>query len=59
MSLHLELTDMTTWLLGHFPDTWKAAIAGAAVTDYVDSYALSDMNYAIAQTGQPIYALVP
>ena len=50
---------MTTWLLGHFSDTWKAAIAGAAVTDYVDSYALSDMNYAIAQTGQPIYALVP
>lgn len=34
---------MTTWLLGHFP-VWKAAIAGAAVTDLVDQYSLGDAN---------------
>jgi dipeptidyl aminopeptidase/acylaminoacyl peptidase len=34
---------MTTWLLGNFP-VWKAAIAGAAVTDLVDQYALGDAN---------------
>ena len=50
---------MTTWLTGHYPDTWKAALAGAAVTDYIESYAFSDMNYAIALNGQPIYASVP
>ena len=50
---------MTSWLIGHYPETWKAALAGAAVTDYVESYALSDMNYAIAIDGQPIYASVP
>ena len=25
---------MTTWLLGHY-DVWKAAVAGASVTDWV------------------------
>jgi len=35
---------MTTWLIGNYPDTWRAAMAGAAVTDYVDQYTLSDMN---------------
>ncbi len=34
---------MTTWLIGHY-DGWTAAVAGAAVTDYIDSYALSDVN---------------
>ncbi len=34
---------MTTWLIGHFQG-WRAAVAGAAVTDYIDSYALSDVN---------------
>ena len=34
---------MTTWLLGHFP-VWKAAIAGAAVTDLVDQYTFGDSN---------------
>ena len=29
---------MTTWLLGNYPDRWKAAIAGAAVTDWLDQY---------------------
>jgi dipeptidyl aminopeptidase/acylaminoacyl peptidase len=40
---------MTTWLLGHFP-VWKAAIAGAAVTDLVDQYALGDANVRRAAT---------
>lgn len=34
---------MTTWLIGHY-DVWKAAVAGAAVTDYADQYNLSDIN---------------
>ena len=34
---------MTTWLLGHDP-VWQAAVAGAAVTDWVDMYDLSDGN---------------
>ena len=50
---------MTTWLTGHYPGIWKAALAGAAVTDYIESYAFSDMNYAISLNGQPIYASVP
>ena len=25
---------MTTWLLGNYPDHWKVAVAGAAVTDW-------------------------
>lgn len=35
---------MTSWLIGNYPDVWRAAMAGAAVTDYVDSYAFSDLN---------------
>jgi dipeptidyl aminopeptidase/acylaminoacyl peptidase len=35
---------MTTWLLGNYPDRWKAAIAGAAVTDLTDQYNLGDSN---------------
>jgi dipeptidyl aminopeptidase/acylaminoacyl peptidase len=34
---------MTTWLAGHYP-VWKAAVAGAAVTDWVEMYNLSDGN---------------
>ncbi|MEM6856461.1 MAG: S9 family peptidase [Pseudomonadota bacterium] len=35
---------MTSWLIGNYPDVWRAAMAGAAVTDYVDSYTFSDLN---------------
>jgi dipeptidyl aminopeptidase/acylaminoacyl peptidase len=35
---------MTTWLLGNFPDKWKVAVAGAAVTDLTDQYNLGDSN---------------
>jgi len=35
---------MTTWLAGNYPDRWKAAMAGAAVTDLRDQYNLSDLN---------------
>ncbi|HLJ45311.1 MAG TPA: S9 family peptidase [Bryobacteraceae bacterium] len=34
---------MTTWLLGHY-NVWKAAVAGAAVTDWLDQYNLGDAN---------------
>ena len=34
---------MTTWLEGHYP-VWKAAVAGAALTDWVEMYDLSDGN---------------
>jgi dipeptidyl aminopeptidase/acylaminoacyl peptidase len=34
---------MTTWLLGHYPG-WRGAVAGAAVTDWVDQYDLGDAN---------------
>lgn len=38
---------MTVWLAGHYPG-WKAAVAGAAVTDWVDQYNLGDSNVARA-----------
>jgi len=34
---------MTAWLTAHYHD-WAVAVAGAAVTDWFDWYALSDMN---------------
>jgi dipeptidyl aminopeptidase/acylaminoacyl peptidase len=37
---------MTSWLIGNYPDVWRAAMAGAPVTEYFDSYALSDINMA-------------
>jgi dipeptidyl aminopeptidase/acylaminoacyl peptidase len=33
----------TTWLVGH-SHIWKAAVAGAAVTNWIDEYALSDVQ---------------
>lgn len=38
---------MTTWLLSHF-NGWKTAITGAAITDWVEYYDLSDFNVRIA-----------
>ncbi len=35
---------MTAWLLGNYPDRWRAGVAGAAVTDHVDQYVLSDIH---------------
>lgn len=35
---------MTTWLLGNYPDQWKAGVAGAAVTSNMDQYDLGDAN---------------
>jgi dipeptidyl aminopeptidase/acylaminoacyl peptidase len=46
---------MTTWLAGHYP-VWKAAVAGAAVTDWVEMYDLSDGNVTqIEATGASPY----
>jgi dipeptidyl aminopeptidase/acylaminoacyl peptidase len=35
---------MTTWLLGNYPTRWRAAVAGAAVTDWMDQYNYGDAN---------------
>jgi dipeptidyl aminopeptidase/acylaminoacyl peptidase len=46
---------MTAWLAGHYP-VWKAAVAGAAVTDWVEMYDLSDGNVTQSQaTGASPY----
>ncbi|MDE2357337.1 MAG: S9 family peptidase, partial [Alphaproteobacteria bacterium] len=42
---------MTVWLAGHYP-VWKAAVAGAAVTDWREMYDISDGNVGVVrQTG--------
>ena len=40
---------MTSWLIGH-ANFWKAAIAGAPVTNLIDQYNLSDANVARASS---------
>jgi dipeptidyl aminopeptidase/acylaminoacyl peptidase len=37
---------MTTWLLGRYPDAWKAAVSGAPVTNWQHQFDLSDGNVA-------------
>jgi dipeptidyl aminopeptidase/acylaminoacyl peptidase len=37
---------MTTWLIGHY-GAWKVAIAGAAVTDWMETYNLADWNVVV------------
>ncbi len=37
---------MTAWLIGHY-HIWKAAVAGAPVTDWMDEYVLSDNNVGV------------
>ncbi len=39
---------MTTWLLGNYPDRWRAGVAGAPVTDHIDQYVLSDIHSPVA-----------
>jgi dipeptidyl aminopeptidase/acylaminoacyl peptidase len=34
---------MTSWLIGHH-SIWRAAVAGAALTDWTDSYCFADFN---------------
>jgi dipeptidyl aminopeptidase/acylaminoacyl peptidase len=38
---------MTTWLLGHY-NVWRAAVAGAAVTDWVNMYTTADGSVTVA-----------
>ena len=38
---------MTSWMIGHYP-VWKAAVAGAAITDWTEMYNLSDGNVTTA-----------
>ena len=40
---------MTSWLLGH-STIWKASVDGAAVTDWIDMYNLSDGNITVADS---------
>jgi dipeptidyl aminopeptidase/acylaminoacyl peptidase len=35
---------MTAWLIGRYPEVWRAAVAGAAPVDATDMTALSDLN---------------
>lgn len=41
---------MTSWLIGNYPDEWKAAMAGAPVTDWEDMYNFGDGNITIRYT---------
>lgn len=45
---------MTTWLTAHY-DGWAAAVAGAAVTDFVDSYNTADITdyFRVGMGGSP------
>ena len=47
---------MTTWLIGHYT-IWRAAVAGAAVTNLVDQYNMADFNvlerYSFSSFGSP------
>ena len=45
---------MTAWLTAHYHD-WKAAVAGAPVTDWFDQYNLTDLNrwFGVGLGGSP------
>ena len=38
---------MTSWLIGNYPNEWKAAMAGAPVTNWEEMYNLGDGNVSI------------
>jgi dipeptidyl aminopeptidase/acylaminoacyl peptidase len=38
---------MTSWLIGNYPNEWKAAVAGAPVTDWQEMYDLGDGSVTI------------
>lgn len=35
---------MTSWMIGNYPTTFKAAVSGAAVNNFLDQYTLGDYN---------------
>jgi dipeptidyl aminopeptidase/acylaminoacyl peptidase len=41
---------MTSWLIGNYPDEWKAAMAGAPVTNWEDMYNFGDGSITIRYT---------
>lgn len=47
---------MTTWLIGNYPDTFRAAVAGAPVTDQLAQYTLSDSNSSRGAAGGSPFA---
>lgn len=47
---------MTSWMVGHYPSTFKAAVAGAAVNNFLDQYTLGDFNVIRAQSWGSPYA---
>ncbi|MBL8265987.1 alpha/beta hydrolase family protein [Steroidobacter sp.] len=38
---------LTAWLISRYPQTWRAAVAGAAITDWRDQYHFSDLTTSI------------
>ena len=38
---------MTSWLIGNYPNEWRAAMAGAPVTSWTDQYDYSDGNISL------------
>lgn len=47
---------MTTWLIGNYPEVFRAAVAGAPVTDRLHQYTLSDGNVGRGGGGLSPYA---
>ena len=41
---------MTSWLIGNYPNEWRAAVAGAPVTSWEDMYNFGDTNIGIRYT---------
>jgi dipeptidyl aminopeptidase/acylaminoacyl peptidase len=47
---------MTSWMVGHYPSFFKAAVSGAAVNNFLDQYTLGDFNVMRGQSWGSPYA---